>query len=79
MTSKLFPQCPVDTSRIWNSPYGLQIRLQRGQYSSQGLVEVYCNGQWGTICDDGFGSIDANIVCKQLGYTGAARFDNLLM
>ena len=46
------------------------IRLQGGSYSNQGRVEVYCNGQWGTICDNGFDTTDANTVCKQLGYTG---------
>ena len=46
------------------------IRLQGGDFINQGRVEVYCNGQWGTICDDGFGSTDANTICKQLGYTG---------
>ena len=65
------------STRIWDNPYQNQIRLSKGAYTSQGLVEVYCNGQWGTVCDNGFGQIDADTVCKQLGYTGAARYDNL--
>ena len=65
------------TTRIWNSPYDLQIRLSRALYTNQGLVEVYCNRQWGTVCDDSFGLTDANTVCRQLGYTGAARYDRL--
>ena len=69
---------PTDTTRIWSSPYDGQIRLQDALYTSLGLVEVYCNGQWGTVCDDLFDSIDANTVCRQLGYTGAARYDHLL-
>ena len=67
----------ADTSRLWDNPYNLQVRLTQGTYTSQGLVEVYKNGQWGTVCDDGFGQIDADTVCKQLGYTRAARYDNL--
>ena len=68
----------IDTTRIWDTnPYPGMIRLQRGHFVNQGRVEVYCNGQWGTICDDKFGSDDANIICKQLGYTGYTNYDHL--
>ena len=49
------------------------VRLTGGNFISEGLVEVYCNGQWGTVCDDGFSSFDANTVCKQLGYSRAVN------
>ena len=68
----------TDTTRIWNSsPFSGMIRLQGGSYPNQGRVEVYCNGQWGTICDDGFGSTDAQTICKQLGYNYYHRYDHL--
>ena len=67
----------TDSTRIWIRPYQNQIRLSQGAYTSQGLVEVYCNGQWGTVCDDSFYQTEADTVCKQLGYTGAAAYDNL--
>ena len=70
----------IDTTRIWDSnPFPGMIRLQGGRYSNEGRVEVYCNGQWGTICDDGFSSTDANTICKQLGYTGYTNYDHLLL
>ena len=31
-------------------------------------MEVCINDQWGTVCDDSWGTTDATIVCKQLGY-----------
>uniref|UniRef100_A0A1X7SXN5 SRCR domain-containing protein n=1 Tax=Amphimedon queenslandica TaxID=400682 RepID=A0A1X7SXN5_AMPQE len=65
------------TTRIWNSsPFPGMVRLQDGDYSNEGRVEVYCNGQWGTICSDGFDSTDANTLCKQLGYDGYDKFNH---
>ena len=68
----------IDSTRIWDSnPYDGMIRLQGGNYSNQGRVEVYCNGQWGTICDNGFGSSDAKVICKQLGYNSHSNYSHL--
>ena len=64
-------------SRLWSNPYNGMVRLTGGNYTSEGLVEVYCNGQWGTVCDEGFSITDANTVCKQLGYSSAVRYNYL--
>ena len=44
------------------------VRLVGGFSSYEGRVEICYNNQWGTVCDNGFTSIDAKVVCGQLGY-----------
>ena len=63
----------VDSTRIWNNPYSGMLRLQDSSFAGEGRVEVYCNGQWGSLChDNGFNSDTADTVCNQLGYTTAS-------
>ena len=50
------------------------IRLLGGQVPSEGRVEICVNKAWGTICDDVWTTSDANVACKQAGFSGSGKW-----
>ena len=55
-----------------------QLRLVQGNYTTStltsGRLEIYLNGQWGTVCDDLWGQDESGVACQQLGYIDALGF-----
>ena len=52
----------------------LAVQLVGGSVPNEGRLEVYLNGEWGTVNRDGFGMTDANVACRSLGYGDARNY-----
>ena len=51
------------------------IRLSDGANNLQGRVEVCVGNKWGTVCHNKWNNIDAQVVCKQLGYPNSGKIN----
>ena len=50
-----------------------KVRLVFGASEREGTVEICINNLWGTICDTSWGNPEAEVVCKQLGFSSSGK------
>lgn len=46
-----------------------ELRILGGRNTSSGRLEVFNDGQWGTVCQDRWSLNDARVACGQLGFS----------
>ena len=54
------------------------IRLAGGSSYLEGRVELCSRQQWGTVCDDEWDEMDANVACGQLGYSNQGLYTSII-
>ena len=47
---------------------GAPLRLMGGTGDHEGRLEIRYEGQWGTVCDDYWTDVEADVACRALGY-----------
>ena len=51
-----------------------QLRLAGGVTHTEGRVEICISETWGTVCDDSWNNVDAQVVCRSLGFSYIGLF-----
>ena len=57
-------------ANAWAGEGALRILDGDGMHAAEGRLEVFLQGRWGVVCNDGFGYTEAQVACRQLGMSG---------
>lgn len=58
----------ADNETAGNETAKLRLVNTHNSSKPEGRLEIYHNSIWGTICDDSFDPLDADVACRQLGF-----------
>lgn len=51
------------------------VRLVWGPGTWEGNIQICMNGLWGWVCQNAFGTPDAQVICSQLGFTRQGKYE----
>ena len=74
LASCLLPQL----SKLYTD-LSIPVRLVGGREPSRGRVEVFYDGEWTTVCNEGWSWDDSKIVCRMLGYSDGNTLDSMFI
>lgn len=64
----------LDTLCTGGCEDGGSIMLKGGTNPKEGRVEICLDNEWGTICDDDWDTANAQVVCRQLGFSDQGKY-----
>lgn len=67
--------CVENTHSALSTTFYFPVRLHTGYFNKTGTVQVYVDSSWTLVCLDGFGDIEAGVVCRHLGFSTGRVFD----
>ena len=52
------------------------IRLVGGRSATEGQLEVFLDGEWGTVCGNSWGLQEATVACREMGFPNATAVNH---